>query len=139
MSRRLSQPPRSRASERCVRASTPSSVRPRAAQIPTASAATTPPGHPPNPGPTTSGGSSKDGITAAERLLLEDTVRLGIIMRAEQAVYMQTQRRDAASRMCAVAGQRRANLQAVGLQRTARQVTVAGVVSVLEAEKDEAS
>ena len=74
-------------------------------------------------------------VTEAERTLLEDTARLGLLLRAEFARYLQDQDQQAAVRVTALAGQRRSNLQAVGLERRARTVTVGSVVAEIEAEK----
>ena len=71
-------------------------------------------------------------VTEAERTLLEDTARLGLLLRAEFARYLQDQDQQAAVRVTALAGQRRSNLQAVGLERRARTVTVGG--TEIEAE-----
>ena len=61
-----------------------------------------------------------EAVTAAERVILEDLARLGLLLRAEFARYLETQAPDAAARVTALAGQRRASLQAVGLERRAR-------------------
>ena len=77
-----------------------------------------------------------DGATAAERAALEDVARLGLILRCEFARYLETQDQAAAQRVTALAGQRRASLQAVGLERRARPVTLGSVVAELEREKN---
>jgi hypothetical protein len=78
-----------------------------------------------------------DGVTAAERVVLEDVARLGLLLRAEFARYLEMGDQKAAARVTALAGQRRASLQAVGLERRAKPITVGSVVAEIEAGKVE--
>jgi len=76
-----------------------------------------------------------DAVTAAERLILEDVARVGLLLRSLFAVYLETQDPEIASKVSSLAGQRRASLVAVGLERRARPITVAGVLAEIEAER----
>jgi hypothetical protein len=76
-----------------------------------------------------------EGVTAAERTILEDCARLGLILRAEFARYLQSQDPVAAARVTALAGQRRASLQAVGLERVAKEIDLAEYLKRKAAEK----
>jgi hypothetical protein len=61
-------------------------------------------------------------VTAAERVVLEDVARLGLILRAEFARYMESGDQTAAARVTALAGQRRSSIAAVGLERRSREI-----------------
>jgi len=63
-----------------------------------------------------------DAITEAERTIIEDVARLGLLMRAEFAVYLRTGEREAAASVRALAGERRAGLKAVGLERRVKEI-----------------
>jgi hypothetical protein len=60
--------------------------------------------------------------TAAERVVLEDVARLGLLLRAEFARYLETGDQTAAARVTALAGQRRSSLAVVGLDRRSREI-----------------
>ncbi len=79
-----------------------------------------------------------DGATAGERLVLEDVARLGLLLRATFAAYLKAPDVELAKTVSTLAGQRRASLAAVGLERRAREVTVAAVVAEIEAAAQDA-
>jgi hypothetical protein len=76
-----------------------------------------------------------DGATAAERTILEDVARLGLLLRATFAAYLQAPDVELAKTVGTLAGQRRAGLAAVGLERRARAITVGRVIAEIEAER----
>ena len=75
-----------------------------------------------------------EAVTAAERCVLEDVARVGLILRAEFARYLETQDPVAASRVTALVGQRRASLQAVGLGRRSREIELEDYIDMKDTE-----
>src|SRR5262249_3050893 len=65
-------------------------------------------------------GDKPDHVTAAERALIEDSVRLGLLAKATFAAYMQAPDPELARTVAVLSGQRRAGLVAVGLERRQR-------------------
>jgi hypothetical protein len=63
-----------------------------------------------------------DRVSPQRRALIEDTARLGLVLRASLVRFIQAGDGDAASRVNAAASARRANLVALGLDRVAREV-----------------
>jgi hypothetical protein len=57
----------------------------------------------------------RENMTAQRAVILDDVVRVGVILRAELARYLQTQDPDAAGRVGTLATVRRSSLAAVGL------------------------
>ena len=66
------------------------------------------------------GGS--DAISAQERAVVEDFALLGIVLRAEFARFAQADDEAAGGRVGTLAGQRLRHLQALGLERRARDM-----------------
>lgn len=75
----------------------------------------------------------KPDASASETLILRDVARLGLLLRSEFAAYLEHRDERAAQRVTALVGQRRAALQAVGLERRARELDLHGY---LEAKED---
>lgn len=73
-----------------------------------------------------------DGVTAAERVVLEDVARLGLILRAEFARYLNSGDQTAAARVTALAGQRRSSIVAVGLDRRSHEVRLEDYIAKAE-------
>lgn len=63
-----------------------------------------------------------DRVSPQRRALVEDVARCGLVLRAELARYVQTQDSDAAGKVSTLTAARRAGLQALGLDRAARDV-----------------
>lgn len=63
-----------------------------------------------------------DAVSPQRRALVEDAARVGLVLRAELARYVQTADPDAASRVGSLASARRASLVALGLDRAERTV-----------------
>jgi hypothetical protein len=76
-----------------------------------------------------------DGVTAAERAVLEDVARLGLLLRATFAAYLEAPDPDLAKTISTLAGQRRASLAAVGLERRAKELTAIDYIEA-KAEPD---
>ena len=64
-----------------------------------------------------------DEITASRRMLLEDAVVLGVMVRAETQRFLATHDPTATERLATWINSRRANLVAAGLERQAKDVT----------------
>jgi hypothetical protein len=79
-----------------------------------------------------------DSVSAQRRAVLEDCARMGVILRAQLLRFMRSDGEDrhAATSATTAAAARRASLQAVGLERRAKPITVDGVVADIEARKD---
>jgi hypothetical protein len=58
-----------------------------------------------------------DMVSPKVKAILEDTARMGLVLRAELARYIQTGDSDAGSRVGTLASARRASLVAIGLER----------------------
>jgi hypothetical protein len=67
-----------------------------------------------------------DQLSAQQRLIVEDLVSVGIVLRATLARFLQTDGGDPelAARVGTLVGQRRASVALLGLQRVAREVEV---------------
>jgi hypothetical protein len=78
-------------------------------------------------------------VSSQERAVLEDAARLGVILRSQLLRFMRSdgQDRHAATSAATAVSVRRASLQAVGLGRRAKPITVDGVVAEIEAAKVE--
>ena len=77
-----------------------------------------------------------DNVSAQERAVLEDCARLGIILRAQLLRFMRSDGNDrhaSTSATTAVAA-RRAGLQAVGLERRARELDLADYIEEKRSE-----
>jgi hypothetical protein len=76
-----------------------------------------------------------ESISPQRRAILEDAVRLGLVLRAELLRYAQTQDPDSASRVSTLANARRASLSAVGLDRFAKDVDLRAYLAAKGTEK----
>jgi hypothetical protein len=76
-------------------------------------------------------------VSAQERAVLEDCARLGLILRAQLLRFMRSDGNDrhAATSATTAAAARRASLQAVGLQRRAKEIDLSEYLQRKSAEK----
>jgi hypothetical protein len=76
-----------------------------------------------------------DAVSPQRRALVHDACRVGLILRAELLRYIQTGEGDSAARVGTLTGQRRATLQALGLDRVSREVDLNSYLREHAAEK----
>ena len=76
-----------------------------------------------------------EAVTAAERVVLEDVARLGLLLRAEFARYLKSGDQTSAARVTALAGQRRSSLAAVGLDRRSREIQLEDYIDAKASEE----
>lgn len=65
-----------------------------------------------------------ESLSAQRRLVIEDLVRVGLVMRGELARYLQSGDSDAGARVGTLAGQRRASLALLGLDARRDEVSL---------------
>ena len=76
-----------------------------------------------------------DALSPQRCALVHDVARVGLVMRAELARYVQSGEGDSAARVGTLAGQRRATLQALGLDRVTRELDLESYLRKHAAEK----
>jgi len=73
-------------------------------------------------------------LCTPRRALLEDFIRVGLVLRAELARYLQSGDSDAAARVGTLAANRRATLQILGLEHPEHEVSLASYLSERDTE-----
>jgi hypothetical protein len=74
-------------------------------------------------------------VSPQRRVLVEDAVAVGMVLRAELARYLQAGDADAGARVGSLANARRASLAALGLERHAREVDLQAYLAAKGTEK----
>jgi hypothetical protein len=76
-----------------------------------------------------------DALSEQRLILIQDTARLGLVLRAVMARFLQGDGDpELASRVASITGARRASLQALGLERASREIDLAEYLKRKDAE-----
>lgn len=77
-----------------------------------------------------------DNVSPAKRMLIEDTVAVGVALRGQVAIYLRTGDAEAASRVGTLASTRRSSLAAIGLEHAKQEIDLGTYLAQRETPQD---